>query len=104
MDEVGSTGGRIRFAIANRRLVEVRYGGTTRLAEPHDYGVQKGRERVLAFQRHGPARPGHTPIGWRLFDMSKIEALTVLDDTFGGSRGPAHRDHHEWEVIYARVK
>jgi hypothetical protein len=103
-DDIGSTGARIRFAIANRRLVEVRYGGTTRVAEPHDYGIQKGRERLLVFQRHGPARAGHTPTGWRLLEVSTIEALTVLDDTFEGSRGQSHSAHHQWEVVYARVK
>jgi hypothetical protein len=104
VDNTGSTGARIRFAIANRRLVEVRYGGTTRVAEPHDYGIQNGRERLLVFQLRGAARPGHTPIGWRLLEMSKIEALTVLDAPFEGSRGQSHSAHYEWEVIYARVK
>lgn len=99
-----STGARIRFAIEHRRFVELRYSGTTRVAEPHDYGVQKGRERLLVFQLRGPARPGHTPTGWRLLDVSKIEALTVLDDTFKGSRGPSHRAHHAWEIVYSRVR
>ena len=99
-----STGARIRFAIANRRLVEVRCGGTTRVAEPHDYGIQKGRERLLVFQLRGLARPGHPPTGWRLLEVSKIEALTVRDDTFAGSRGQSHNAHYEREVVYARVK
>lgn len=94
---------RIRYAIANRRLVELRYSGTTRVAEPHDYGVQHGRERLLVFQRRGPARPGHSAIGWRLLDVEKVEALTVLDDGFAGSRGESHSAHHEWEIVYARV-
>lgn len=98
-----STGARIRFAIEHRRLVEVRYGGTTRVAEPHDYGVQDSRDRLLVFQLRGPARPGHSPTGWRLLDVSKIESLTVLDDTFAGSRGQSHSAHHRWEIVYARV-
>lgn len=100
----GSTAARIRFAIENRRLVEVRYGGTTRVAEPHDHGVLNGRERVLVFQLRGPARPGHTSTGWRLLEISKIEALTVLDDTFKGSRGQAHSAHYVWETVYSRVR
>lgn len=104
VDDIGSTGARIRFAIANRRLVEFRYSGTTRIAEPHDYGIQNGRERVLVFQRRGPARPSHKPIGWRLLEVSKIEGLTVLADAFKGSRGQSRSAHYEWEVIYAQVK
>ena len=99
-----STDARIRFAIDNRRLIEVRYKRATRIAEPHDYGVQNGEERLLVFQRRGPARPGHPPIGWGRFETSKIEALTVLDNTFKGSRGQSYRDHCQWDVIYARVK
>jgi hypothetical protein len=102
-DDVGSTDARIRFAIANRRLVEVRYGGTVRIAEPHDYGIQNGRDRLLVFQLRGPARLGHRPIGWRLLELSKIQGLTVLEDSFRGSRGQSHSDHQEWEVVYARV-
>ncbi|HXT68832.1 MAG TPA: hypothetical protein VN700_03710 [Vicinamibacterales bacterium] len=100
-DDLGT---RIRFAIANRRLVELRYAGVARLTEPHDYGILNRRERLLVYQLRGPARPGQASIGWRLLDISKIEALTVLVDTFSGSRGTAHRDHHQWESVYARVE
>lgn len=79
-DDLGSPGARIRFAIANRRLIEVRFSGSIRVAEPHDYGIQKARERLLVFQLRGPVRPRHTPIGWRLLEIANIEALTVLDD------------------------
>lgn len=86
----------IHFAIANKRLIEVTYKGRARRAEPHDYGTIKGVERLLTYQLD--------PVGWRLLDVPKIEALTVLDDTFKGSRGTAHDDHHRWDIVYARVK
>ena len=104
MADDGSTDARIRAAIADRRLVEVRYQGTARIAEPHDYGIQNGCERLLVFQRRGPARPGHASTGWRLLDRSKIEALTVLNETFEGSRGQSHSAHYQWEAVYERVK
>jgi hypothetical protein len=104
MAENGSTDARIRTAIADKRLVEVRYQGTARIAEPHDYGIQNGRERLLVFQRRGPARPGHASTGWRLFERAKIEALTVLDETFEGSRGQSHSAHYQWDAVYGRVK
>ncbi len=102
-DDAGSLGARIRLAIAHRRLVEVRYDGATRVAEPHDYGIQNGHERLLVFQLRGPARPSSAPVGWRLLATSKIEALTVLDDAFEGSRGQSHHAHYRWDVVYARV-
>jgi len=102
--DVGSLDARIRFAIAGRRLVEVRYSGAARVAEPHDYGVQNGRERLLVFQLRGPSRSGRAPMGWRLLDTASIEALTVLDERFKGSRGQSYSDHLKWEVVYARVE
>ena len=99
----GSIEERIRFAIAHRRLVEIGYGGLVRLVEPHDFGVQGGRERLLVYQRRGPARPGQSTTGWRLFEVSKVQSFTVLTDTFGGSRGQLHERHLDWDVIHARV-
>jgi hypothetical protein len=95
---------KIQLAIENRRLIEIRYSGAARIVEPHDDGLQHGREHLLVFQLRGPARPGHSPIGWRMLDVTNIETLIVLDETFVGSRGQSHRDHNAWEELYARVK
>ena len=95
---------RIRFAIAHRRRIEVTYQRFARLAEPHDYGKQRGADRLLIYQLRGPARPGHSSTGWRLLDFQKIESLTVLDEEFPGSRGTQQQSHHDWDVVYARVK
>ena len=94
----------LRSAIAGKRLIEVGYKGGLRLAEPHDYGIQNGNQRLLVYQLRGPARPGRPAIGWRLLDVDKIESCTVLDTVFAGSRGPAHAHHMAWDVVYARVK
>ena len=95
---------RIRFAIAHRRLIEVSYQRFSRLAEPHDYGSQRGVDRLLIYQLRGQARPGHSSTGWRLFDFPKIESVIVLDEEFPGSRGTQQQSHHDWDVLYARVK
>ena len=94
---------RIRFAIAHRRLIEVTYQRFTRLAEPHDYGRQSGVDRLLVYQRRGPARPGHISTGWRRLDVTTVESLTVLDEEFLGSRGTEQQHHHNWDAVYARV-
>jgi hypothetical protein len=102
-DPLRSLDAQLRFAIANKRLIEVRYQGHTRVAEPHDYGARHGVDRLLVYQLRGPVRPGRSAAGWRRFDTEKIEACTVLDDVFKGSRGQSHHDHLEWDVLYARV-
>jgi hypothetical protein len=104
MVDVRSLDADLKFAIENRRLIEIRYKGSPRVAEPHDYGVQKGIERLFVYQLRGPARPGQAAVGWRLLDVKKIESCAVLEQEFSGSRGASYRDHHDWDVIYARVK
>jgi len=100
-----SVDSRIRQAIAERKLVEIRYKHQTRIVEPHDYGVQVGVDRLLVYQlRVTGASAGKDATGWRLLDVEKIESLVVLETTFKGSRGAAHQEHHAWDVLYARVK
>lgn len=92
----------IRRAIAEKRLLEVRYKGAVRLAEPHDYGVIDGTERLLIFQLRGPDS-GKGAIGWRMLNVAGIESGVVTDQTFAGSRGRSHQQHYQWETLYARV-
>ena len=94
---------RIREAIAGKHVLEVRYKGQVRVVEPHDYGVQKGVGRLLVYQLRATVGSGGHAIGWRLFDVARIESLTVLDTRFKGSRRAAHQEHHTWDVLYARV-
>ena len=100
-----SVDSRLRQAIAGKKLVEIRYKHQSRIVEPHDYGVQRGVERLLAYQlRTTGATAGKESIGWRLFDVAKIESLVVLESTFNGSRRTSQQDHHAWDVLYARVE
>ena len=38
-----------------------------------------------------------------MLDVPKIERCVVTEQTFKGSRGTPDQDHHEWDVLYARV-
>ncbi|MCA1586308.1 MAG: hypothetical protein LC791_16555 [Acidobacteria bacterium] len=100
----GSMDAQLRFAIANKRLIELGYHGTLRVAEPHDYGVQKGATRLLIYQLRSSGPTRRTSVsGWKLLSLSKIDGCTVLDETFLGSRGRSHQSHYVWDVVYARV-
>ena len=94
---------RIRRAIAEKRLLEIRYKSAVRLAEPHDYGVIDGTERLLIFQLHARGS-GKDAVGWRLLDVVKIGGCVVTDQSFTGSRGQSHQRHYLWETLYARVE
>ena len=100
-----SVDARIRQAIAGKNLVEIRYKHQTRIVEPHDYGVKRGVDRLLVYQlRVTAGKTAKDAVGWRLFDVPKIESLVVLEATFRGSRGQSGQAHHAWDVLYARVK
>jgi hypothetical protein len=97
----------LRAAIAGRRLIQLRYEGKLRVAEPHDYGVQQARERLLIYQLRvdgGTAADARRARGWRLLDVAKIADCQVLEQTFVGSRGQTDQQHHAWDVLYARVE
>jgi hypothetical protein len=96
---------RIRRAITGKLLVEITYKGRSRVAEPHDFGCINGVDRLLIYQlRSNTGTQGKESVGWRLLDVPKIEALTVLDATFNGSRGGPDQAHHAWDALYLRVE
>ena len=91
----------LRYAIANKRLLQIYYEGAQRVIEPHDYGVKKGVVSLLAYQLQS-SDPSKTS-GWRLLHLSKISECVVLEQTFKGSRGEESQQHHNWDVLYLRV-
>lgn len=99
-----SPGSRIREAIAQKKLIEIWYNADSRVVEPHDFGVQNGVERLLGYQlRSSRAAFGKDTVGWRLFDLQKIESIVVLDMPFKGSRQADGQGHYAWDTVYARV-
>jgi hypothetical protein len=91
-------------AINEKRVIEFVYKTPgPRLAEPHDYGVKKGVDKLLAFQVGGVSRSG-APHGWKDIDAEDIRDFKVLERRFPGSRADAHQHHGVWDVLFARVK
>ncbi len=73
-------------AIENRNLLEFYYDGHHRVVEPHTLGISKtGKEQLSAFQVAGQSNRVKVP-DWGLFSLDKIEGLTVLSDSFSGTR------------------
>lgn len=64
-------------SILHKRRLRFTYNGKARLVEPQCYGVSaKGNELLRGHQLEGG--PQREP----LFDLSKMEGLIVLDETF----------------------
>ncbi len=91
----------LRRAIKDRRIIRLRYRAKERIVEPHDYGVQNGRRRLLAYQIAGSSN-GPLP-NWRLMDVDLISELEPLDKTFRGGRRVPSGKHYTWDQLYIRV-
>ncbi len=88
-------------AIQQKRQIRFVFDDKERIAEPHDYGVQNGMIRLLAWQTDGQSS-GRIP-GWRWFEVERISGITLLERTFPGNRPAPSGRHHQWDVLYARV-
>ena len=92
----------LRAAISQKRKIRFFYGGTERIAEPHDYGIQNGKARLLAYQTGGRSNSGRLP-AWRLVDVDGMTQLEVLEKTFSGNRPALSGRRHQWEQLFIRV-
>jgi hypothetical protein len=89
-------------AIETRHQIRFHYNGKLRISEPHDYGIQNGRARLLTYQLGGESNSGPLP-AWRWFDVAKISDLEILDRPFPGNRPAPSGHHHHWDKIFLRV-
>ena len=75
----------ICFAISSKRQLEFVYDGLSRTVEPHAHGVSStGRHVLLGFQTEGKSSSG--PLGWRLWNETKMESFSVSHLTFAEAR------------------
>jgi hypothetical protein len=100
---IGTDDERIRFAIAEKRLLKFSLYGLWRIGEPHDYGIRNGAPQLLIFQVRGESRSGKLP-AWRWVVLGHASRFEVLDETFTGSRNAEVRHHMQWDKLFARVE
>lgn len=92
----------LREAIKTKHLIRFRYKNQERIAEPHDYGVQKGAVRLFCYQVGG--RSGGKIPGWRMVNVSEMKDCEIVDQTFAGNRKTPTGVHHQWDEIFLRVE
>jgi hypothetical protein len=98
----GNDDERIRFAIANRRLLKFSLYGFVRIAEPHDYGIRNGAPQLLIYQVGGASQSGKLP-AWRWVILGHTMNIEVLEDGFAGTRSAEAQNHTHWDRLFARV-
>jgi hypothetical protein len=85
-------------AIAHRRRLRFVYHDKARLAEPQAYGIgTRGTELLRVHQLRGGSE--REP----LFDVAKIEALEVLDETFARPGPHYTRDDSALVTVFAQL-
>src|SRR5512135_1303168 len=95
-------GGDIQSAIENMNLIEFSYEGGRRTVEPHCFGVSKaGNECLRAYQVGGYSSSGK--MGWKLYDLSKMAELEVLNQTFEEPRADYQRNDKQMQTIYCQL-
>ena len=93
----------ITAAIQNRQPLRFFYDGHMRIVEPHTYGVDvRGHDALRAYQVAGGSSSGEF-IGWKLFHVSEMGAITLLEDRFSGPRAEYKRGDKVFRTIVAQL-
>jgi hypothetical protein len=92
----------IKESIENMQLIEFYYDGGRRTVEPHCYGQSsKGNDVIRAFQVGGYSSSGK--MAWKLYDLSKVSSLTLLDEKFDSPRTGYRRGDSAMSIIYTQL-
>ncbi len=85
-------------AIDSMLQLEFKYDGLPRTVEPHAHGDSStGKEVMLGFQTEGKSSSG--PLGWRLWNVAKMESLSMSHLTFAEARpGYVRGDSHMQKI------
>ena len=72
-------------AIAEKHIVQFKYGGRSRIVEPFCCGINSAENYVLrGFQIRGTDKT--KPLCWRLFELSEMSQLSITKHKFNGKR------------------
>ena len=89
-------------AIDQTRLLRLLYKNRERVVEPHDYGIQNGVAKLLAYQIAGSS--SHKLPNWRWMEEELISDIHILERTFPGGRPTPSGKHHKWDKLFIRVR
>lgn len=69
-------------AIRDRKVLELRYHGYSRIVEPHAYGRDKDDDEILrCYQTSGGSESGER-VGWKLLKVREVFSLHLTKDIF----------------------
>ena len=93
----------IQESIKNRQVLMVCYKGLPRIIEAHIVGANSaGQEFIRGYQVGGTSCTEQ--VGWKLLDMKKIQAVTVIHDQhFAKPRQGYVKNDPVITTVYAQV-
>lgn len=94
---------RIRQAIYRRHFLQLDYNGSTRIVEPHIYGVDtRGNEALSAYQVAGGSLSGESA-GWKMFDLAKVGDIQMLAAHFSKPRPEYNPGDSLFREVYSQL-
>lgn len=89
-------------AITDKRLVQFKYDGRSRIVEPFCCGISTDENYVLrGFQIRGSDKT--KPLCWRLYELSEISQLSVTQHSFKGKRADYNPVDNAINKIFCRM-
>lgn len=90
-------------AIATRHLVQLDYNGSTRIVEPHIYGIDtRGHETLSAYQVAGGSLSGEGT-GWKTFEIARAEDIRLLASHFTKPRREYNPGDAKFRTVYTKL-
>lgn len=90
-------------ALRDRRRLELRYKGWSRVVEVHTVGVLKdGHHAVNAYQVRGGSNSGES-VGWKMFLLNKTFTIHELDEASNAPRTGYKRNANQFKSIICQI-
>ena len=85
-------------AIEQRRLLELRYHGHTRVVAPHVYGVDTTGDELLSCYQAWGGSAGGAASGWKSLNVSEISNMALTTRKFSPRPEYRHGDRALKEI------
>ena len=69
-------------AIQQRKVLELRYHGFSRIVEPHAYGRDKDGDEILRCYQTSGGSESSERAGWKLLKVREVFSLHLTNNTF----------------------
>lgn len=68
------------------------------MVEPHVYGIEGGVHQLLGYQIRGSSKSGGALPEWRRFNLSAMQNVEILEESFPGRRSYQSGKHSHWDI------